>query len=81
MEGMLSASDKQSMVSSFLEIAVGQTAETAMQFLQVTFYFLCLFFCIYIIKFEPFFLYPRIFSMLKLVNFVSFFNLKFLMAL
>ncbi|KAK8615644.1 hypothetical protein V6N13_017229 [Hibiscus sabdariffa] len=36
MEGMLSASDKQSMVSSFLEIAVGQTAETAMQFLQAT---------------------------------------------
>ncbi|KAE8705434.1 Plant UBX domain-containing protein 7 [Hibiscus syriacus] len=36
MEGMLSATDKQSMVSSFLEIAVGQTAETAMQFLQAT---------------------------------------------
>ncbi|KAE8662633.1 Plant UBX domain-containing protein 7 [Hibiscus syriacus] len=36
MEGMLSASDKQSMVSSFLEIAVGQTTETAMQFLQAT---------------------------------------------
>ncbi|XP_022776514.1 plant UBX domain-containing protein 7-like isoform X2 [Durio zibethinus] len=36
MEGILSASDKQSMVSSFLEIAVGQTAETAMQFLQAT---------------------------------------------
>ncbi|OMO60741.1 hypothetical protein CCACVL1_23899 [Corchorus capsularis] len=36
MEGVLSASDKQSMVSSFLEIAVGQTAETATQFLQAT---------------------------------------------
>lgn len=36
MEGMLSANDKQSMVSSFLEIAVGQTAETATQFLQAT---------------------------------------------
>lgn len=36
MEGMLSASDQQSMVSSFLEIAVGQTAETARQFLQAT---------------------------------------------
>lgn len=35
MEGVLSATDKQSMVSSFLEIAVGQTAETARQFLQV----------------------------------------------
>ncbi|XP_062113102.1 plant UBX domain-containing protein 7 isoform X3 [Humulus lupulus] len=34
--GMLSASDQQSMVSSFLEIAVGQTAETARQFLQAT---------------------------------------------
>ena len=36
MEGMLSASDKQSMVSPFLEIAVGQTAETVMQLLQAT---------------------------------------------
>ncbi|KAJ4710245.1 UBX domain-containing protein [Melia azedarach] len=36
MESVLSANDKQSMVSSFLEIAVGQTAETAMQFLQAT---------------------------------------------
>lgn len=35
MEGILSATDQQSMVSSFLEIAVGQTAETARQFLQV----------------------------------------------
>lgn len=35
MEEMLSASDQQSMVSSFLEIAVGQTADTARQFLQV----------------------------------------------
>ncbi|KAJ9135633.1 hypothetical protein P3X46_032791 [Hevea brasiliensis] len=36
MEGMLSSNDKQGMVSSFLEIAVGQTAETAIQFLQAT---------------------------------------------
>ncbi|WRX11186.1 WD40 repeat - like 10 [Theobroma cacao] len=36
MEGILSATDEQRMVSSFLEIAVGQTAETAMQFLQAT---------------------------------------------
>lgn len=36
MEGMLSASDQQRLVSSFLEIAVGQTAETARQFLQAT---------------------------------------------
>ncbi|PON82187.1 UBX domain-containing protein [Trema orientale] len=36
MEGTLSATDQQSMVSSFLEIAVGQTAETARQFLQAT---------------------------------------------
>ncbi|KAB1206367.1 UBX domain-containing protein 7 [Morella rubra] len=36
MEGILSATDKQSMVSSFLEIAVGQTADTARQFLQAT---------------------------------------------
>ncbi|GMY18049.1 plant UBX domain-containing protein 7 [Fagus crenata] len=36
MEGVLSATDKQSMVSSFLEIAVGQTADTATQFLQAT---------------------------------------------
>ena len=35
MESILSA-DKQSMVSSFLEIAVGQSADTARQFLQVT---------------------------------------------
>ncbi|CAN0890993.1 Plant UBX domain-containing protein 7 [Linum grandiflorum] len=34
MEGMLSATEKDSMVSSFLEIAVGQTADTARQFLQ-----------------------------------------------
>ncbi|KAA8532371.1 hypothetical protein F0562_032374 [Nyssa sinensis] len=36
MEGVLSPTDKQSMVSSFLEIAVGQTADTARQFLQAT---------------------------------------------
>lgn len=36
MEGILSATDQQSMVSSFLEIAVGQTAETARQFLQAS---------------------------------------------
>ncbi|KAL2906929.1 Plant UBX domain-containing protein 7 [Bienertia sinuspersici] len=36
MEDVLSPTDKQSMVSSFLEIAVGQTAETARQFLQAT---------------------------------------------
>ena len=47
MEGMLSASDKQSMVSSFLEIAVGQTAETAMQFLQVPFSSLTIFLHLY----------------------------------
>lgn len=35
MESILSA-DKQNMVSSFLEIAVGQSADTARQFLQVT---------------------------------------------
>lgn len=35
MESILSA-DKQSMVSSFLEIAVGQSADTARQFLQAT---------------------------------------------
>lgn len=33
---VISASDQQSMVSSFLEIAVGQTTETARQFLQVS---------------------------------------------
>ncbi|CAA2954874.1 plant UBX domain-containing 7 isoform X1 [Olea europaea subsp. europaea] len=36
MEGDLSTTDQQSMVSSFLEIAVGQTADTARQFLQAT---------------------------------------------
>jgi len=36
MEGMLSANEQQSMVSSFLEVAQGQTAETARQFLQVS---------------------------------------------
>ncbi|KAL9389754.1 hypothetical protein Peur_018359 [Populus x canadensis] len=36
MERMLSENDEQSVVSSFLEIAVGQTAETARQFLQAT---------------------------------------------
>lgn len=41
MEGILSATDKQSMVSSFLEIAVGQTADTARQFLQVRILSLC----------------------------------------
>ncbi|XP_021713718.1 plant UBX domain-containing protein 7-like isoform X1 [Chenopodium quinoa] len=35
MEDILSASDKQVMVSNFLEIAVGQTADTARQFLQL----------------------------------------------
>ena len=39
MEGVLSSTDKQSMVSSFLEIAVGQTADTAKQFLQVMIFF------------------------------------------
>ncbi|XP_025626162.1 plant UBX domain-containing protein 7 isoform X3 [Arachis hypogaea] len=36
MEGMLSANDQQSMVSLFLEVAQGQTTETARQFLQAT---------------------------------------------
>ncbi|XP_054824630.1 plant UBX domain-containing protein 7 isoform X2 [Prosopis cineraria] len=36
MEGVLSSNDQQIMVKSFLEIAVGQTAETARQFLQAT---------------------------------------------
>ncbi|KAI4357299.1 hypothetical protein L6164_001258 [Bauhinia variegata] len=36
MEEVLSPNDQQSMVSSFLEIAEGQTAETARQFLQAT---------------------------------------------
>lgn len=36
MEDVLSPTEQQSMVSSFLEIAVGQTAETARQFLQAT---------------------------------------------
>ncbi|XP_068640161.1 plant UBX domain-containing protein 7-like [Aristolochia californica] len=36
MESILTTTEKQSMVSSFLEIAVGQTAETARQFLQAT---------------------------------------------
>ncbi|KAF5750044.1 UBX domain-containing 7 [Tripterygium wilfordii] len=36
MEGLLSDSDQQTLVSSFLEIAVGQTADTARQFLQAT---------------------------------------------
>ena len=44
MEGVLSSTDKQSMVSSFLEIAVGQTADTAKQFLQVMIFFLKFFF-------------------------------------
>ena len=35
MERLLSENDEQSMVSSFLEIAVGQTTEIARQFLQV----------------------------------------------
>ncbi|XP_057416958.1 plant UBX domain-containing protein 7 isoform X2 [Lotus japonicus] len=36
MEGVLSAIEQQSMVSSFLEVAQGQTADTARQFLQAT---------------------------------------------
>lgn len=36
MEGVLSASEQQNMVASFLEIAAGQTADTARQFLQAT---------------------------------------------
>ncbi|KAL1565435.1 plant UBX domain-containing protein 7-like isoform X2 [Salvia divinorum] len=36
MEGVLSAVDQQRLVSSFLEIAIGQTADTARQFLQAT---------------------------------------------
>jgi hypothetical protein len=36
MEGVLSANEQQGMVSSFLEIAVGQTPDTARQFLQAT---------------------------------------------
>ena len=46
MEGVLSSTDKQSMVSSFLEIAVGQTADTAKQFLQVMIFFFFLIFFI-----------------------------------
>ena len=34
-EGVLFATEKQSMVSSFLEIAFGQSADTAKQYLQV----------------------------------------------
>ena len=34
-EGVLSATEKQSMVSSFLEIAFGQSADTAKQYLHV----------------------------------------------
>lgn len=40
----ISAAEKQNMVSSFLEIAVGQSAETARQFLQVG--FLLISFCV-----------------------------------
>lgn len=36
MDGVISANDQQGLVTSFLEIAVGQTADTARQFLQVT---------------------------------------------
>jgi hypothetical protein len=36
MEGMLSPTDQQTLVSSFLEVAQGQTAATARQFLQAT---------------------------------------------
>ncbi|KAK7386601.1 hypothetical protein VNO78_26935 [Psophocarpus tetragonolobus] len=36
MEGVLSANEQQSMVSSFLEVAQGQSADTARQFLQAT---------------------------------------------
>ncbi|KAK4373416.1 hypothetical protein RND71_008800 [Anisodus tanguticus] len=36
MDGVMSATDQQMLVSSFLEIAVGQTADTAKQFLQAT---------------------------------------------
>lgn len=36
MESLPTATEKQLLVSSFLEIAVGQTAETAIQFLQAT---------------------------------------------
>uniref|UniRef100_A0A7N0VC67 UBX domain-containing protein n=1 Tax=Kalanchoe fedtschenkoi TaxID=63787 RepID=A0A7N0VC67_KALFE len=36
MEDVVSPADQQNMVASFLEIAVGQTAETARQFLQAT---------------------------------------------
>ncbi|OIT35666.1 PREDICTED: plant UBX domain-containing protein 7 [Nicotiana attenuata] len=36
MDGVRSATDQQMLVSSFLEIAVGQTADTARQFLQAT---------------------------------------------
>lgn len=37
MESAISASDQQDLVTSFLEIAAGQTADTARQFLQVRF--------------------------------------------
>ena len=50
MEGVLSSTDKQSMVSSFLEIAVGQTADTAKQFLQVMIYIFFLIFFLYLIS-------------------------------
>ncbi|KAL6579504.1 hypothetical protein OROMI_009720 [Orobanche minor] len=36
MEGVSSAADQQNMVSTFMEIAAGQTADTARQFLQAT---------------------------------------------
>lgn len=37
MDGVQYTRDQQKMVMSFLEIAVGQTADTARQFLQVSF--------------------------------------------
>lgn len=37
MDGALSASEQETLVDSFLEIAVGQSADTARQFLQVQF--------------------------------------------
>lgn len=69
MEGMVSAIDQQALVSSFLEVAQGQTAATARQFLQVRLTSLSLFFFFCIITVTNGFPCCWIFNPLKCVNF------------
>lgn len=51
MESMLSADEKDQLISTFLEIAVGQNVDIATHFLEVFYLILSVFFPCFIVKF------------------------------